>query len=184
MAKKVTEQTINVKEIAVSGVGKLLKSEEGKYYENKLAAFIAIEQTLSELEVVSKMLEDDINNTPVNVIVEDLYNRGLLLSKDYNPVFSISLANNKGEITDRYKVTLKQSESVKFDIDKDLNNYLDIVDPKYKEEKVTLNKKTIKEDYHKDSLDAFIKPYVSETKTSVTKIAKKKDYDLKEGKDE
>ena len=176
MAKKTLTQTIEVETVKFNEIGKMLKSEKGKDYENILSALIAIQQTIDELKIISKPLQEIIDNTPVEDVKAQLIARGKL-AEGRDPVFRIPLIDKNGKITDTFIVTLNQSEHVEFNISKDLKDSLSIVPERYKKEQIVLKRDVIKDDYHAGSLDSVIEPYVSETKTLVTKVKKDKVYD-------
>lgn len=169
MGKKKIYANINVKEIGLLDLKEKVEKRNSLPIEERIGLVVQLDEMIANLKIISDNLALDIANTDYDKIMKDFRDRGLLTTED-------DIIIHAGGKID---VTLSKKDEKEVVISAAMKDVASALPEKYKETKISINKKAIANDYLMGKLEKILAPYVSlievkETKMKRTKVEPKK----------
>ena len=177
MAKAVKKElNVNSKNVDIKKV--IANSSDASIVEKIATIYILDRSIANAKEKLSKYTEaqkgliNEVKGTPFAKIIESMVDEGFLDSADEKPVINIEM-----DADTTYQISMTGSTDDAFSISGDLKApaILDTLDPKYTTTtvKVSLNEKTIKDEYKAGTLPPDLALYCSCSPADITKMTKK-----------
>lgn len=161
MAKKKCYKEIKVKSLTAEEMNAVMANKSSNI-EDKIATYCIRSIIIDKAKAANEELLKEIEDTSMSTILGDLVARGLILT-DEDPKFVI---------TDDLGIKLDEKISKSFTVEKKMDDIMDIVPDTYKKVTVDYNKKALQDAFEKGTLESILKPYVSLTSKTVTRMSK------------